>query len=150
MDIKQTALLTTALLLFAGSAHAQDVTSIPPGPDTIIPIKKGTPAPMDGQLFDDPTALRWGNWLMQYKSLVKNNKELDQQVCSAQVDLQATKLKNLQTQYDTVTADLQKKLDAAQAAEANPPFYKTFTFGLGVGVIGTIAVVALAAYAVHQ
>lgn len=150
MDAQKTALWTTALLLFAGAVHAQDVTAVPPGPDTIIPVKKGEPSPIDGQLFDNPTSLRWANWLVSYKNLVKNNKELDQTICTANVNLEEAKLKYLQQQYDTVTADLQKKLSAAQEAAANPPWYDGRTFGVVLGVAGTLAVVVVTAYAVHK
>jgi hypothetical protein len=81
---------------------------------------------------------------------VKNNKELDQTVCTAQTNLEEAKLQYLQKQYDTVTADLQKKLNAAQAAAADPPWYHTTTFGVILGVAGTLAVGAVVAYAVHQ
>ena len=135
----QTAALATALLLHAGSLHAQEVVSVPSGTDRIVPVRKGEAAPFDGQLFDNDTSLRWANWLVQYKNLVKSNKELDQKVCEADTDLQKKKLDLLQQQYDSVTADLQKKLAAAQAEASDPPWYRTATFGLVVGIVGTVA-----------
>lgn len=132
--------LATALLLYAGSADAQEVTSVPPGNDQIVPMKKGEPAPFEGQLFDNNTALRWGNWLLQYKALVKNNHDLDQKICTADVDLQHKKIELLQRQYDQVTGELQAKLTVAQTELANPPWYRTVPFGIVVGVVATVAV----------
>jgi hypothetical protein len=150
MDAQKTTLLATALLLFAGSVHAQDVTAVPTGNDTIIPVKKGEPSPIDGQLFDNPTSLRWANWLVQYKNLVTTNKELDQKVCSADTTLADTKYALLQKQYDTVTQDLQTKLTAAQTELASPPWYRTVGFGVALGVVGSLALVGITAYAVQK
>lgn len=151
MDARtRAAFAATALLLYTGTSFAQEVAAVPPGTDQIVPVKKGEPAPFDGQLFDNNTSLRWANWLVQYKGLVKTNHDLDQKVCAADTKLADTKYDLLQQQYNTVTADLQKKLTAAQTEAANPPWYRTFGFGVAVGVVATAAVVGIAAYAVHQ
>ena len=150
MNQQTAAWATAAFLLYAGAAHAQEVVSVPSGNDVIYPVKKGEIVQMDGQLFDNATSLRWANWLMQYKQYVASNKSLDQTICKAQVDLQQAKLDTLQKQYDTVTLDLQNKLNKAQEAAADPPWYHTTTFGLVLGVAGTLAVGAVVAYAVHN
>lgn len=151
MDARtRTAFAVTALLLHAGSLRAQEVVAVPAGQDVIVPVKKGEPAPFDGQLFDNGTSLRWANWLVQYKHLVVTNKSLDQTICKADVDLQQKKIDLLQQQYTTVTTDLQAKLTKAQEAEANPPWYHTATFGLVVGVAGTLALGAVTAVLVNS
>jgi hypothetical protein len=140
MDARtRAAFAATALLLHAGSLHAQEVIPVPPGQDVIIPVRKGATVPDDGQLFDNATALRWANYIVQYKNLVVTNKELDQKVCAADTSLAATKLELMQKQYDTVTKDLQDKLTKSQEAQANPPWYHTTTFGVIVGIVGTLA-----------
>lgn len=131
----------TSLLFYAGALHAQDVVAVPAGTDQILPMRKGEPAPFDGQIFDNATALRWGNWLVQYKNLVKNNKELDQKICQADVDLQQKKIDLMTSEYNRVTQELQAKLSTAQAEAASPPWYRTVTFGVALGVVGTIAAV---------
>jgi hypothetical protein len=139
---KQTvaAYFATALLLHAGSVTAQELTPIPPGQDKIVPIKKGEPAPFDGQLFDNGTALRWGNWLLQLKTYASVNHDLDQKVCQANTDF-LTKKNDLQTEeYKRVTAELQQKLTKAQEEAASPPWYRTTTFGVVLGVTGTVII----------
>jgi hypothetical protein len=151
MDARtRAAFAATALLLYSGSLYAQEVAAVPPGADQIIPVKKGTVVPFDGQLFDNNTSLRWANWLVQYKNLVTTNKELDQKVCSADTTLADTKYALLQKQYDTVTQDLQTKLTAAQTELASPPWYRTVGFGVALGVVGSLALVGITAYAVQK
>jgi len=143
----------TALLLHAGSVSAQELTPIPPGPDKIVPAKKGEPAPFDGQLFDNATALRWGNWLLQLKAFAAVNHDLDQQVCKANTDFLNKKNSLEEEQYKKVTAELQEKLAKAQEEAANPPWYRTTTFGVVIGVTGTVLIgvgTAALASAVHK
>lgn len=150
MNAFQATCAATALLLFVGTAHAQDVTAIPAGQDQIVPVKKGEPAPFEGQLFDNNSALRWGNWLLQYKALVKNNKELDQKICQADVDLGQKKYDLAQQEYTRVTAELQDKLKKAEDALANPPWYRTQGFGAAVGILATVLVIGGTAAIIHE
>jgi hypothetical protein len=134
------------MLQVNNEAHAQgaDVQNVPSGNDKVIPIRKGEPAPIDGQLFDNDTALRWANWLVQYKNLVRVNNTYYEKVCSIDKDLAAKKLEIQEHQYQVVTADLQKNLSKAQDDAANPPFYKTFWFGATIGVAVSLATVVAA------
>lgn len=151
MDARtRAAMAATALLLYTGSSFAQEVAAVPPGQDQIVPVRKGEVVPFDGQLFDNNTSLRWANWLVQYKNLVKTNHTLDQQVCAADTKLADTKYELLQKQYDAVTKDLQDKLNKAQTEAASPPWYRTVGFGIAVGVVSSLAVVGITAYAVHK
>jgi hypothetical protein len=60
-------LISAAFLFFAFPAGAQPLTAVPPGEDQIFVVAKGQPAPVQGQLFDTPTAIRWGNYLQPAK-----------------------------------------------------------------------------------
>ncbi len=141
--------MATALLFHAGSLHAQDVVDIPAGETKIVPVKKGEPAPFEGQLFDQNTSLRWANWLVQYKMLVKNDRELQEKLCAAGAEALQTRVTLEKEQYEKVTAELQKKLTAAQLAAADVPWYKTPTFGFVLGVVSTGVVVVGSAAAIN-
>lgn len=134
--------MATALLFYAGSVHAQEVAAVPPGQDQIVPVRKGEPSPFEGQLFSNDTSLRWANWLVQYKRLVKDDRELQAKLCAADAEALQTRITLQKEQYARVTAELQKKLEAAEKAAADPPWYKTSTFGLVLGIVGTVGVVA--------
>jgi ElaB/YqjD/DUF883 family membrane-anchored ribosome-binding protein len=152
---KQTvaAYFATALLLHAGSATAQELTPIPPGQDKIVAVKKGEPVPFDGQIFDNSTALRWGNWLLQLKAYAAVNHDLDQKVCKANTDFLDKQNKLEKEQYDKVTTELQAKLTKAEEEAANTPWYRSVGFGVALGVAGTVLIgagTAALAAAVHK
>jgi hypothetical protein len=126
------------------------LTPVPPGPDVILTMPKGTPAPVDGHLFDQPTALRWANYLQQCNSRLKLDVVYQYKVDQADVTMLQTQLKLERDQYSTVTADLQKRLTQAQMEAASPPFYKTVTFGLVVGVVLTAVIAGGAAILVKK
>lgn len=142
MNELQATCLVASLLFYASDLHAQEVVAVPPGIDKIVPMKKGEAAQFDGALFDNSTALRWANWLMQYKHLVASDQELQKKLCAADMELLQKKLSLEEKQYEQVTAELQEKLKKAQEEAANPPFYRTTWFGVTLGVVGTIAIVA--------
>lgn len=126
-------------------ADGADVVNIPAGEDKIVPMRKGEPAPIEGQLFDNDTALRWANWLVQYKTLLKQNVELQRKLCSIDLNLSAQKLEIEQDRTKKIIPDLEAKLTKAQDEAANPPFYKTFWFGATMGAtITAVAVIGVA------
>jgi hypothetical protein len=131
------------------AAQAPPVTAIPPGPDKITPLAAGDKAPFGGQLFDTPTALRWANWLEQYRVRLKLDVEAQQQLDQVQIDLLTKKLDLERAQYQTVTLDYQKQVAALQTELRDPPWYKSPLFGFTIGVVGTIAIVGVTAYALH-
>ncbi len=151
MDNKtlQVSCLIASMLLAVNDARADgaDVVNIPAGVDKIIPMRKGEASPIEGQLFDNDTALRWANWLVQYKQLVKSNAEMQRRICEIDVGVANQKLEIEKEKSQKVIPDLEKKLAKAQDEAQNPPFYKTFWFGATMGTtvtaVATIAVALL-------
>ena len=132
----------------SSSVSVAPVTPVPAGDDRIVSVKKGDPAPFSGQLFDSDTALRWANYLLQYKFRLTSDVAYQKNLGDLDADLLRQKLTLEENRYTTVTADLQKKLDAANARlAAGPAWYDTRAFGFVMGIIGTIAVVAVTAEA---
>jgi hypothetical protein len=148
----QVSCLIATLLTQVNEARADgaDVQNIPAGKDIIVPVRKGEPSPIDGQVFDNDTALRWANWLVQYKSLVRIDAEYQKKICAVDTALAEKKLQIQEQQYEVVTKDLQKKLTDAQKEAADPAFYRTFWFGATVGVATTVALTVAAAVVLNS
>ncbi len=155
-------LLVLLVLFVASPAHADDTVStilqdIPPGSDKIVPVKKGDTAPFEGQLFDNATALRWGNWLMQYKFRLDADVQLQKKLGEADADLWHKKYELMDEKYKVVATDYQGQV-AHWQTEANkykaeaesPPWYKTPTFGFVMGVVFTSVAMGAGAYAIHS
>lgn len=133
---------TLSVMLMAPTVRAQEVVAVPSGDDQISAVHKDEKAPFQGQLFSNDTALRWANWLVQYKNLVHMNEDIQKKLCTIQTDTLQSKLDLERKQYQEVTQEMLKDLKVAQEQAANPPFYKTATFGLVMGVVGAVALVA--------
>lgn len=142
----QVSCLIASMLLQVNAAQAQgtDVQNVPSGPDKIIPVHKGEASPIDGQVFDNDTALRWANWLVQYKNLLKVNGDYKDKICSIDLNLSAKKLQLQEQTYTTVTKDLQENLSKAREQADHPPFYSTFWFGATIGVGASLATILAA------
>ena len=145
-----------AILVIAQStpAFAQEVQAIPPGDDKIVSLQLGQPAPFAGQLFEPNTALRWANWLKQYQLVLKLNREHDAKVCKAHTDFLQDGLSQERARYKVVSEDYQKRAAAAydennrlRTQLANPPWYSTVWFGIGLGVLTTSIAVGMGVYA---
>jgi hypothetical protein len=140
-------LVLVVALAFSGTAKASDpipLEDIPPGDDVIVPLVKGKPAPFTGQLFEPGTAMRWGNWLQQYKLRLRIDVEREKSLCTAETqyleDLRAIEAER----NERIEKDLKERLlrvekrNAELAIEmSNPSFWKSLEFGLILGVAVT-------------
>lgn len=155
MKIRALVLLAT----FSTRALAADplVQSIPPGDDKIVVVRQGEKVPFTGQLYDGATALRWANWLQQYRQLVVLNHEHDQQVCQAKLDFDATFLASETKKATTIERDLKDRLVASERARAaaqyeidHPAWYRSIWFGAAVGIVTTLGVSYVAVQALKK
>ncbi len=135
--------ILVALLLLAFPARGQDskVDTVPPGTDRIVSIKMGVEAPFEGQLFDNATALRWANWLRQYKLRLKVDVEEQQKLCTVRLDAASKVLDAEKARSRTIELAYEKRLRELQFEMANPPWYRSPTFYITVGVVGTVAAI---------
>ena len=144
------AILTLALSLWTSTAHGQDVMDIPPGEDVIAAVKKGQPAPFDGQIFDINTALRWANWLDQYQAKLKAVQTKERALCQSQLEYQA-ELDLLEIdELKALNIDLKERLKRSETAKAQAEYelnhtawYESVWFGVALGVVGTTGLVFL-------
>ena len=143
-------MLIAALFLFSSPLKAQElpqVKDIPTGNDVIISLRKGESAPYDGQLFDNPTSMRWANWLRQYKVFLPQQVELERSLGEAKAEVWKQKYNLLEKQYTFSQNEYGKRITNLELQVASPPWYQTVWFGMAVGatVTATASVIAVLA-----
>lgn len=148
------ALLLVVFSVLAPRAALGDtgIQDIPAGSDNIVALGEGKTAPFSGQLFDHPTALRWANWLLQYRlhldqlqKLMSDRAEADKRLHLRQLDA-VSQAHTVEVNWYKLQAQQQAGENAKLKLEiASPPFYKTMWFGFAVGAIVTGFAVGLGA-----
>lgn len=139
-------ILLSLLPLRAFADEPTPVVAIPPGEDRIEALKKGDPAPYGGQLFDPATALRWANYLQQYKLRLKADVELQKKLAQAESDYQKRVLTIEQEKYTRVTGALEEENTRLKIQLADRPFYESVWFGVVVGAVAMGTAVGFAAW----
>jgi hypothetical protein len=147
-------LLVFLLLLLPQLAWAQEppIEAIPPGDDVITPLRRGQVAPHDGQLFDAMTALRWANWLQQYKYRLVWDLEKSESTCRSGLAYKEELLRAEEERALKVEKELEKRLAETQQAlkdAESPPWYETRTFGMVVGAGLAVGAVAMGIWAIE-
>lgn len=132
-------LLAGSVMLLSTAARAEEPST---ADDVIVVVKKGQVAPFDGQLFDNPTALRWGLWIQQAQ--VRHSIELDaqKQHCTADLSFEREARDIEKERARVLIDDLGKRLKTSEQwrlqlkYEAdNPPWYESPFLWLAVGAV---------------
>jgi len=123
--------------------------AVPEGPDIHGFLRKGATAQYDGFLFDSPTALRWGNWLNLWKLRYQIDFEMQQRVCSVNTDLLKEQLKAEQQRSAYVVETYRAQLEL-ERKKNDQPWYRSFEFGVGAGVAGSLVLVIATGYALGR
>ena len=151
------ALVLLLCLAIPSNLLAQEIQTIPPGDDKIVPLRLNQPAPFDGQLFDTNTAIRWGFWLQQYKQRLKLDVDTVEKACAVKLDFKKTELDVRTAAAAQVQADLrvrllesEKQRLAAEEEARNPSWHKTREFGYLMGVLLTGGAVVLGIWALEK
>lgn len=149
-------LVVVLLLPTTVLAQAPPLQDIPPGEDKILPIREGEKAPYTGQLFDQSTALRWGNWLLQYKYRLEWDAKREQQVCLVEMEYRDRLLMVEKERSSFVEKDLLQRIErsekarlAAEESARDPSWYRSRDFGIVLGVAGTVGIMALSIWALE-
>lgn len=151
-------LAVVVLLLLSSSAHASEgkLQDIPPGQDLIVSIQKGEQAPFTGQLFNVDTAMRWGNWLMQYKHRLTLDVDREKRLCAAELKYQHQLLSIEEEKSLKLTNDLKGRLMRSEKRNAllqddinHPSFWDSIEFGLVLGVVGSAAIAIATGFAAN-
>jgi len=137
-------------------AQAPPIQDVPSGPDKIVPLLWGEKAPYTGQLFDQSTALRWGNWLQQYKYRLEWDVKRERQVCSTEMGYRDFLLDVEKKRASNAEKDLVLRLERSEKARLvaeevarNPLWYNSRDFGVALGVVGTVGIMALSIWALE-
>lgn len=144
------------LLLVADTAAAQEAVptppSIPPGDDVIVVTHVGDRATTAGMLLDTDTAIRWTNRLTWWRETFRLHLEHDAEVTLALQHSHELELSIVRESYEreieglrTDLRDAVTRYEAELAARRNPPFYETWGFAFGMGVLVTGVIVGLVA-----
>ena len=120
-----------------------------------MPLPKGHVAHFGGQLYSPLTALRWANWLQQYKYRLKWDVDKERSVCLVEKKYRDDLLKAEETRALKVETDLVERLGRSEQARLNaeeearnPPWYSTTAFGVVIGAVATAAVFGIAVAAI--
>ncbi len=155
MSIKSFVVIT--ILSFCGTAYAQEGApvpagdvDVPPGENVIVVLQEGARAPFTGQLFDQATALRWGNRTVRYRMRIHLLEE-ELQVCHTEREASTERqLQIVEASYTreieglrTDLRDQAARYEAELARFRDPPFYETWGFAFGMGALATAVVVAV-------
>lgn len=123
------------------------VQVLPPGDDKIVVVREGEKAPFTGHLYDTNTALRWANWLEQYRVRLKTDVDSTRQLAELSLGRCEEKSALVQTQLQaSVTQEQQRATMLQIKLDQGPPFYRTFWFGFATGVVVTGVAVGLTAW----
>ncbi len=150
-------LAALCVFFMASVVFAQPVQDIPPGDDQIVILKKGQPAPYDGQLYSAPTALRWANWLQQLRARLELDVQKEKDTCRVETKFRDSLLTIESSRNEAVRKDMTSRLTRAEEARLkaeeiarNPPFWKTPEFGVLIGAVAVAGVFALSVWAVDS
>ena len=148
------ALLAAALWLLPGAVAAQDINppDIPPGEDHIEVLTSGERAPFTGMLLETDTAIRWTNRLRWWREtfqlrLREQGEILDALRRSHTVEIEVIR-QSYEREITGLREDLRQMVDLYERQlerYRNPPFYETWGFAFGTGVVVVSVVVGVVA-----
>lgn len=131
----------------AAQSQLWELRDLPPGPDQLQPLRKGDPAPYQGILFDGPTALRWGNWLEQYRALRPLERDYYLRAGQIEVEHQKRLLVIERDRAKQVEQDLLGRLGKVEAQHLqlqqqllDPPWYRNGSVMLTLGALGSAVI----------
>jgi hypothetical protein len=104
----------------------------------------GAPAPYAGQLFDNQTALRWANWLSQYKLRLELDVHEQEQLCAVKLKAKDDILAARHGACSRVIGACQEQVTQLVWEADHPPWYTSAWFGAVLGAVGVGLVVVVA------
>lgn len=135
-------------------ASAQEIPDFPPGDDQITALGVNDRAPFAGQLFSTDTAIRWGFRLQALRLRLDVEVDRARSLCVADMELVQRKLELEQERSAFQLKLLQEAVDASQRTiedlstrlAEGTPWYETWGFGFGMGVLAAAILTGLTAW----
>jgi hypothetical protein len=134
---------------------------VPAGEDRIVVAREGVAAPFTGQLFDQATALRWGNRIVRYRMRIHL---LEEELSTTRAEYEASMAARLHLVDESYARQLQLQQESFEreisglrddlreqatryenelARYRNQPFWESWGFAFGMGVLVTGIVVGV-------
>jgi hypothetical protein len=148
------ALLAAALWLLPGAVAAQDINppDIPPGEDHIEAMTSGERAPFTGMLLETDTAIRWTNRLRWWRETFQLRLREQGEILDALRRSHTVEIEVIRQSYEReiigLREDFRQMVDLYERQlerYRNPPFYETWGFAFGTGVVAVSVVVGVVA-----
>ena len=146
--------LAAVLWLLPVSVAAQDLSppDLPPGEDRIEAMAAGSRAPFDGMLLDTDTSIRWLNRLRWWRETFQLRLRQNEEILDALRRSHSTELGVVRSSYEReisglrdTARDLMLNYEQQLQRYRNPPFYETWGFAFGMGVVVVSVVVGVIA-----
>lgn len=148
------ALLVAFLWLVPVSVAAQDINppDIPPGEDRIEALTSGERAPFTGMLLETDTAIRWTNRLRWWRETFQLRLREQDEILNALRRSHGTEIDIIRQSYEReilglrdTARELVVNYEQQLQRYRNPPFYETWGFAFGMGVVVVSVVVGVIA-----
>jgi hypothetical protein len=110
----------------------------------VVPIAEGDRAPFTGMLFPAELAMQMGFRIENLQLRLRADVEREQQLCEAHMEFEGRRLELEQERRDFQVQQLTERVQeqAEDLAEAqNVPWYRTWGFAFGMGIVASIILV---------
>jgi hypothetical protein len=132
-------LVTVAMPLCAHGEEAE-----PTDMSAVVPISAGDRAPFTGMLFPTELAMQMGFRIESLQLRLSADVQREQQLCQAHLDFEARRLQLEQERRDFQIEQLTDRVheQAAAIVEAQTvPWYRTWGFAFGMGIVASLLLV---------
>jgi hypothetical protein len=145
-----------AVLASPGSLAAQDAPTppdVPPGEDRIESLTLRAPAPFAGMLLDTDTAIRWTHRLEWYRAELQLQLRTSSSILEAERRSHGTELTLTRESFEREITGLREDLrtqatryeEELARLRAPEPFWESWGFAFGMGVVLVGAIVGVTA-----
>jgi hypothetical protein len=132
------------------------LVAVPAGEDKIVPLKLNQPAPFTGELFDLPTAVRFGHFIEQARLRLKEDVLLERRRCNAEMsylgqraNLERDLRLSEEADYRMRILKLENTNIQLQNSINNPGLLQSPVFWLITGALGASLLFGISAYAMR-
>jgi hypothetical protein len=134
-----TTILITLTIALPAIVFAEEA---PADGEEVVPLAEGEPAPFDGQLFPTDLAIRIGFRIENLQLRLEADVERAEALCRAHREYDAQVLQLEQERRDFEITQLRERVQEQAREIARPiPWYRTWAFGFGMGILGSIILV---------
>ena len=101
-------------------------------------LPMGEPAPYNGQLYDNETAMRWANWLRMWRKQYEIDMNASMQTCAVDKKGLTLKLDLERKKYEDTSKVYQSEIDKLNATINSKAWYSNPWAAAGLGAVGAL------------